>query len=65
MVTVGLYSFVMLFIVYRATNNHFYNQWNYEERLMVTLVRAEGGTGIAPVESPRTGFDPRAILGSV
>lgn len=64
-VTVGLYSFVMLFIVYRATNNHFYNQWNYEERLMVTLVRAEGGTGIAPVESPRTGFDLRAILGSV
>ena len=51
--TLGLYSFVMLFIVYRSTNNHNYNQWQYEDRLMVTLMKAEGIERIEPAEKKR------------
>ena len=51
--TLGLYSFVMLFIVYRSTNNHIYNQWHYEDRLMVTLMKAEGIERIEPAEKKR------------
>ena len=45
-VTLGLYSFVYLFISCREMNKHLAEQWDYEEMLMRRIVEFEGGTGI-------------------
>lgn len=45
-VTLGLYSFVYLFISCREMNKHLTEQWAYEEDLMRRIVEFEGGTGI-------------------
>lgn len=46
MITFGLYGIYLIFMVYRSTNNHLYNQWSYEIRLMDAIVHLEGGKGI-------------------
>ena len=46
MITGGLYAFYLILMVYRSTNNHLYNQWSYEIRLMKAIVKHEGGKGI-------------------
>ncbi len=45
-VTLGLYSFVYLFISCKEMNKHLSEQWAYEEKLMRDIVRFEGGAGI-------------------
>ena len=47
-ITGGLYSIYLIFMVYRSTNNHLYNQWSYEIKLMDAIITHEGGTGIGP-----------------
>ena len=55
MFTWGLYSIYLFFMVYRSTNNHLYNQWSYEIRLMNIMVHLEGGKGIEQVLEPKKG----------
>ena len=49
LITGGLYSIYLIFMVYRSTNNHLYNQWSYEIKLMNAIITHEGGCGIEPV----------------
>lgn len=44
--SLGLYSFVYLFISCREMNAHLIEQWAYEENLMRRIIRFEGGIGI-------------------
>ena len=53
MVTGGLYAFYLILMVYRSTNNHLYNQWSYEIRLMKAIVKHEGGKGIMSVKDKK------------
>ena len=46
MITGGLYAIYLIIMVYRSTNNHLYNQWSYEIRLMKAIIKIEGGKGI-------------------
>lgn len=52
-VTLGLYSFVYLFISCREMNRHLTEQWDYEEMLMRRIVEFEGGIGIECVGEGR------------
>ena len=54
-ITGGLSIFYLLFIVYRSTNNHLYNQWSYEIRLMDAIIHHEGGSGIMAVKEREEG----------
>jgi len=45
-ITWGIYLIYLLYMVYRSTNNHLFNQWSYEIQLMNVIVRHEGGKGI-------------------
>lgn len=44
--TLGLYSFVYLFISCKEMNAHLAEQWAYEEDLMKRIIKFEGGIGI-------------------
>ena len=55
MITGGLYAFYLILMVYRSTNNHLYNQWSYEIRLMKAIVKHEGGKGITSVKDKKKG----------
>ena len=48
--TVGLYSFVYLFLACKSMNKHIRAQWAYEEDLMRRVISFEGGTGIEATE---------------
>ena len=50
MITGGLYGLYLIFMVYRSTNNHLFNQWSYEIRLMNAMIEHEGGNGIVAVD---------------
>ena len=45
-ITGGIYLLYLIYMVYRSTNNHLYNQWSYEIQLMNAIVIHEGGKGI-------------------
>lgn len=45
-VTLGLYSFVYLFVSCKDMNAHLVEQWAYEEDLMRRIIAFEGGLGI-------------------
>ena len=49
MITAGLYAFYLIIMVYKSTNDHLYNQWSYEIRLMKAMIKHEGGKGIKSV----------------
>ena len=45
-VTLGLYSVVIIILSNIRFGNHVKGQWKYEEKLMETLMRSQGATGI-------------------
>ena len=55
MITGGLYAFYLILMVYKSTNDHLYNQWSYEIRLMKAIVHHEGGVGIKSVDAKKKG----------
>ena len=55
MITGGLYAFYLIIMVYKKTNDHLYNQWSYEIRLMKAIVKHEGGKGIMSVKDKKKG----------
>ena len=48
-VTFGFYSLIMIYRTYKCFNDHIFNQWSYETRLMNMIIRKEGGIDVAPV----------------
>ncbi|MDO5862291.1 MAG: hypothetical protein Q4Q58_05830 [Thermoplasmata archaeon] len=60
-VTLGMYSFVYLFIACRDMNQHLRTQWAYEEDLMRRIVEFEGGTGIECTDEGRPGAAARFL----
>ena len=52
-ITGGLYAVYLIFMVYRSTNNHLYNQWSYEIKLMNAIVIHEGGKGIVAAKDKK------------
>lgn len=48
-VTLGLYSSVLLLLTIHRMNKHIKAQWDYEERLLREIVEFEGGSGIEGV----------------
>lgn len=48
-VTLGFYSLVMIYRTYKCFNDHIFNQWSYETRLMNTIIRKEGGIDVAAI----------------
>ncbi len=55
MITGGLYSIYLLVATYRSTNDHLFNQWSYEIRLMDAIVKHEGGRGIRIADDKKKG----------
>ena len=45
-VTLGLYTVMLLLLANYRTNRHIASQWRYESHLMISIVRFEGGIGI-------------------
>ncbi len=45
-VTLGLYSSVLLMLTIHRLNVHIRKQWKYEERLMADIIEFEGGVGV-------------------
>lgn len=45
-ITLGLYTFVLLLLSNYHTNKHMASQWRYESKLMITIIRFEGGIGV-------------------
>ena len=61
MITLGVYSlFFNLFVLHRM-NNHISCQWEYEERLLEEIAKAEGATDVRRIEVERKKV--KAILG--
>ena len=47
--TFGVYSVVILLLANHRTNTHIRAQWRYESRVMISMIRHEGGVGIEGV----------------
>lgn len=45
-VTLGLFHVILVFYSIMALNRHMYSQWMYEEKLLKSIMDAEGATGI-------------------
>ncbi|MDO5854037.1 MAG: hypothetical protein Q4Q62_08420 [Thermoplasmata archaeon] len=60
-ITLGMYSFVYLFIACRDMNQHLRSQWDYEEELMRKIVEFEGGRGIECTEEGAPGKAARFL----
>lgn len=45
-ITLGLFHVVLVFYSIMALNRHMYSQWMYEEKLLRSIMDAEGATGI-------------------
>ena len=54
-VTLGVYSVVILLLANRRTNTHIRSQWGYESRVMISMIRHEGGIGIEGVGDNQPG----------
>lgn len=50
-VTLGLYSCVLLLLTSYLTSRHIKTQWKYEQRLMMEIISFEGGVGIEGIGS--------------
>ena len=53
LLSLGLYSFIYLFISCKEMNSHLVGQWVYEEDLMRRMIDFEGGIGIEAVTTER------------
>lgn len=46
--TLGFYSLIMIYRTYKSFNDHIFNQWSYETRLMNMIIKKEGGIEVVP-----------------
>ena len=53
--TMGLFSVVLFLFACRNMNLHIRNQQEYEDSLLETIIKAEGGNGVRPVEGSGPG----------
>ncbi len=54
MITGGLYAILLIISTYRSTNDHLFNQWSYEIKLMDAIIKHEGGKGIVLAPDKKT-----------
>ena len=54
MITGGLYAILLIITTYRSTNDHLFNQWSYEVKLMDAIIKHEGGKGITLAPDKKT-----------
>ncbi len=54
-VTLGLFSFILFVFSCRNTNLHIRNQHAYEDDVLDTIIKKEGGRGVRPIEGSEPG----------
>lgn len=60
-ITFGLFSLVLFLLACRNMNIHIHNQWAYEQEVLDTIIRIEGGKGVRPVEGAKVGAATRIV----